>query len=166
MMKGPLTSWLLSRLLFRTSGGKLLTQFASRRLWPSLWLFLHQKGPDFWSSQDWFLYRDDATLPPWSMPPPQSRTWKGGEGVKTICYLLPATALFARFCPSGEWSRSWLASPCPRRASRQAVMGSSVPSPKTSLPLPFCGWWISVKRPSESAGTRPKCLGIMEFIIP
>ncbi len=34
-----------------------------------------------------------------------------------------------------EWSLSWLASPCPRTASRLVVMGWSEPSLKTSLPM-------------------------------
>ncbi len=38
-----------------------------------------------------------------------------------------------------KWRLIWPASCCPRRASRQARMGSSELSPKTSPPLPFDG---------------------------
>jgi hypothetical protein len=61
---------------------KLLTQSAPRRIRPSPWRFLSQKGLNCRPRTGFCKV---TTLQ--SRPPPQSRTSKGGESVKRISYL-------------------------------------------------------------------------------
>ncbi len=64
-----------------------------------------------------------------------------------------------------EWRQNWPASCFTRRASRQAGMESSKPSPKTSPSLPFSGVWSPAKSPQNQQELgQKKSPKIMEFL--
>ncbi len=127
-LKGLPISWFLwLLLLFRKSGSETVNEADIRRLWLSPSRFFSFKCS---FSCIWTNFR--VRTMPQSTLPPQSRTPNGGKD------NLPDIAP-TNFFSFREWSRSWLASRCPRTASRWASRGLSERSPKTSSLAPFVG---------------------------